>query len=582
MDKTSIHPLADYQCIHVIKKVNEICFISMPDYRNTLSKHIATYCYWGFFACLVLLGFWGCLGIGVGADEEAERATLAINLAAISGIFSGNLSNYQALLAHPDRYYGIGFHLPSLLISHVYQSICQHLEIAPPISNPMIFSHLSVWASFVGAALLMRKLFYQISGSDSLSLMGMLCFMLWPYLLGHGLMNIKDMPFLFSWLLCTVIALPLAQATHGNSPRSIGLSTGRWIALGLATAWLLSIRISGVLIFIEYGCLFFSAWYFSDHRVAAKDLFQTIISQKNVLSFTIVFALALIALYPVTWTNPLELFHAISYMSHHPWVGTTLTAGRFIAPSTNLYFYLPVWLLAKLPAIAIVGLALSPWIFFRTLGPSKAYPRSTSFATAILFGLALSALTIMLALVVMRVGLYNELRQTLFLFPLLFLIGVTCLYWLNKKIAFAGLIITSAIFIWDNLVLYPYNYSYLNEVARQRPAIQYFETDYFGFSAGRSARWLTGHPQWRAQGCIYAWPPHLLTYELDRQYYSCLLDSQGNAFNIPKDKPSLLYISQRNLINFPIPAQCQLIQSEERILPLSKNPLIMGRLFRCN
>lgn len=554
----------------------------MHQSRNALARSNSNYWFWGIFACIALLGFWACLDIGVGADEEAERATLAINLAAISGIFSDNLSAYQALLAHPDRYYGIGFHLPSLLISQAFQSICQYLAITPPISNPIIFSHLSVWASFLGAALLIRTLFYRISESYSFSLMGMLCFMLWPYLLGHGLMNIKDMPFLFSWLLCTVIALPMAQDIHGDQDSFATPGLGRWATLGLATAWLLSIRISGVLIFIEYGCLFFSAWYFSDRRKAARDLLATKINPQRILTFAIVFALALVALYPVAWTNPLKLFHAIGYMSHHPWVGTTLTAGRFIAPSTQLYFYLPVWLLAKLPLIAIAGLILSPWILFCTLGPSKAHSRSTSFATAIVFGLALSALTIMLALVVMRVGLYNELRQALFLFPLLFLIGVTCLYWFNKKLAFTGLIVTSAIFIWDNLALYPYNYSYLNEVARQRPAIQYFETDYFGFSAGRSARWLTDHPQWSKQGCIYAWPPHLLSYELNTDYYPCLMNSEGNAFNLPKDQPSLLYISQRNLINFPIPAQCQLLQSEERTLPLSKNPLIMGRLFRCN
>lgn len=554
----------------------------MPHSIHTPPKLLTNNWLWVLFACIALVGFWACLDIGVGADEEAERTTLAINLAAINGIFSGDPSNYQALLAHPDRYYGIGFHLPSLLISQAFQSICQYFVLTPPISNPIIFSHLSVWASFVGAALLMRTLFYRLTNNPNFSLMGMLCFMMWPYLLGHGLMNMKDMPFLFAWLLCTVVAFSLAQAAYGDNTHNIKIHTGRWIALALATAWLLSIRISGVLIFIEYGCLFFSAWYFSDYRVAAKELFQTIINPKHILTFAIVFALALIALYPIAWTNPFELVHAINYMSHHPWVGTTLTAGRFIAPATKLYFYLPVWLLAKLPTITIIGLVLSPWIFFRTLGPSKTHRRPTSFAASILVGLALSALTIMLALVVMRVGLYNELRQTLFLFPLLFLIGVTCLYWFNKKITLAGLIITSAIFIWDNLVLYPYNYSYLNEIARQRPAIQYFETDYFGFSAGRSARWLTEHPQWRAQGCIYAWPPHLLSYELDRHHYSCLMDSQGNALNIPKDKPSLLYISQRNLINFHIPAQCQLIQSEERTLPLSKNPLIMGRLFRCN
>jgi hypothetical protein len=219
--------------------------------------------YWSFFVLIALLGFWACLDIGVGADEEAERATLVINLAAISGFFSGDLTAYQALLAHPDRYYGIGFHLPASLISHFFEITSKKLGLALPISNPIIFAHISVWICFVGAALIMRSLFYRLTNSHATSLIGMLCFTLWPYLLGHGLMNIKDMPFLFAWLLCTIIALPLVEAVHSSNARSITPSAIRWLALGFATAWLLSIRISGVLIFIEYSCLFLSAWYFS-------------------------------------------------------------------------------------------------------------------------------------------------------------------------------------------------------------------------------------------------------------------------------------------------------------------------------
>jgi hypothetical protein len=143
------------------------------------------------------------------------------------------------------------------------------------------------------------------------------------------------------------------------------------------------------------------------------------------------------------------------------------------------------------------------------------------------------------------------------------------------------MLLSSALFIWDNFTLYPYNYSYLSEIARLRPATQYFETDYFGFSAGRSARWISNHPHEALNKCIYAYPTHLVENELDAANRPCLIDSQGNAFNLKKDVPSLLFITQRNLINFPIPEECRLIHSEERTLPFSKNPLIMGRLFNC-
>jgi hypothetical protein len=52
-------------------------------------------------------------------------------------------------------------------------------------------------------------------------------------------------------------------------------------------------------------------------------------------------------------------------------------------------------------------------------------------------------------------------------------------------------------------MLYLYNYSYLNEIVRLRPASQYFETDYFGFLAGSSGRWINNHPQETLNKDIY-------------------------------------------------------------------------------
>ena len=557
---------------------------------------------WTAFMALALWGFWASIDIGIGWDEEAERATLLINLSAIEGLLQGSTQGYEALLAHTDRYYGIGFHLPAYALTKMMQSTQAFFSIAPSSiilkhSSTLILSHVSVWLCYLSSALLVRTMLKKLISNNLIANLGMLVFALWPYLLGHGLMNIKDMPFVFAWLVCTVIALPLLQMPRDQAPSlkqaqltkdSRGL-IGRLILLAIATAWLLSIRISGILIFAQYGCLLLSRWYFDITRqerqlLSVRMIFQWIVIQAVI--FLPIFLIALILFYPIAWHNPLELINAISYMSHHPWDGTTLTAGRFIAPGSKLYFYLPIWLIAKLPLIVLIGLLLSPWALYRRYqhiqyeGLDQALPKERE-SMALVSGLACSTLVIILALIIIRVGLYNELRQTLFLFPLLFVTGISSLYFLSKKITLVGLMLTGALFAWDNFTLYPYNYSYLNEIARQRPAVQYFETDYFGFSAGRSARWLSTQSQYRRVECIYAYPMHLLSYELNLKMYPCLKNSEGNARNVPVDQQNLLFITQRNLINFPIPAQCTLIHSEERTLTLSRQPLIMGRLFDC-
>jgi hypothetical protein len=554
---------------------------------------------WIVFISLALWGAWGSIDIGIGWDEEAERGTLLINLAAINGLLAGSTQGYQALLEHGDRYYGIGFHLPAYALTQILKSAQEFFSITSSSivlgnASPLILAHVSVWLCFLGSALLARNLLKQLITNTLMANLGMLVFALWPYLLGHGLMNIKDMPFVFAWLLCTVIALPLVRIFNDRIPtleqgELVRPPIGRIILLALATAWLLSIRISGILIFAQYGCLLISYWYFDRTRqerelVSIRSILQWIAIQ--VVIFLPSFLIALILFYPVAWHNPLELIHAISYMSHHPWDGTTLTAGRFIAPGNRLYLYIPVWLLSKLPFISLIGLLLAPWVLYHRYQQLRKQSIQSTYqkeweSIALWMGLAGGVLVIILTLIMMRVGLYNELRQTLFLFPLLFLIGISSLYFLNKKVTLVGLLLTGTLFIWDNFTLYPYNYSYLNEIARQRPAVQYFETDYFGFSAGRSARWLSTKPQYAQAECIYAYPMHLLSYELNPKIYPCLTSSEGNARNVPADHQNILFITQRNLINFPIPEQCILIHSEERILPISRASLIMGRLFDC-
>lgn len=548
---------------------------------------------------LALWGFWASIDIGIGWDEEAERATLLINLSAIEGLLQGSTQGYEALLAHGDRYYGIGFHLPAYALTQILQSAQAFFSITPSSiilqhSSALILTHVSVWLCFLGSTLLVRTLLKKLTSNTLIANLGMLVFALWPYFLGHGFMNIKDIPFVFAWLLCTVISLPVLQIPLVPIPNlkqtqiTIG-PIGRLILLAIATAWLMSIRISGILIFAQYTCLLLSYWHLAHTKqeralLSSRTILQWIAIQAAI--FLPIFSITLILFYPVAWHNPLELIHAISYMSHHPWEGTTLTAGRFIAPSSKLYLYLSVWLFAKLPLLILIGLLLTPWALFRRYQQvqNKLLDKASQEeceSTALVAGLACTVLVIVLALIVMRVGLYNEMRQTLFLFPLLYLIGIGSLCCLSKKVVLMGLILTGTLFVWDDAALYPYNYSYLNEVARQRPAVQYFETDYFGFSAGRSARWLSTQSQYGQARCIYAYPMHLLSYELNLKIYPCLTTSEGNARNVPANQQNLLFITQRNLINFQIPAQCILIHSEERILPISRAPLIMGRLFNC-
>lgn len=534
---------------------------------------------WALFAAIFIFSIWACFDIGQSWDEGIERLTLSKNIAAIQGLLHGNTFNYQQLIQYGDRYYGIGFHLPALLLSNL-------LGYLLPINNSQAqigFTHIGVFLCFIGSSLLVRAILLRMTLDKNIAAIGMVMYLLWPYLWGHSLMNVKDMPFLFSWLICTYFALIYFFPSSANPVRNRIYFPKILIPMAIATGWLLSIRISGVLIFIEYGCFFISASIFNKSN-ELKNIFHSHLREifQALFLFLSITAISLLALYPISWHNPREVFNAINYMSHHPWDGTTLTAGRFIAPGNQVGLYLFVWLIAKTPLLLLIGIAFSPWMLYKEISQNQSNQEKWSRPLAQWVGIAATVVTIIVALIIKRVGLYNEARQVLFLFPLIFILGISSLFIISKRICYTGILITCTLFIWDNLTLYPYNYSYVNEIARHRPAIQYFETDYFGISAGRSARWINANPNVTEGKCIYAYPTHLLSYELDKARHSCLIDSAGNAQNLNTDTANLLFITQRNLINFPIPTSCHLVHSEERTLPLSKNQLVMGKIFICN
>ena len=77
-------------------------------------------------------------------------------------------------------------------------------------------------------------------------------YLTYPYLLGHSFFNIKDIPFLSIWLICTFYIIIIAKSFYKEKK----IKKKYFIILGILSAYLLSIRITGILIFIEYLIFF--------------------------------------------------------------------------------------------------------------------------------------------------------------------------------------------------------------------------------------------------------------------------------------------------------------------------------------
>jgi hypothetical protein len=521
------------------------------------------------FTFLLIGGFgiYAALTAGISYDEDAEFRTYLINANAVSGLLNGSSEAYAHLMQYVDRYYGIGFHFFSHGLSSVASRSVDSLLPFSALGSRLIWGHLAVFIVFLGSGILFRACLLSLTKDRLIASLGMFTFLLWPYVFGHALMNVKDIPFMFGWLCCTYLALRIFELPTQFSKDLVV----RLLLLGVFTGWLMSVRVSGVLIFVEYFWLA-CFWSFGSHKIKISMTFAQVIGIASV--FLLAFALTIFSFYPILWHNPFELINALRFMSSHPWLGDTLTAGKLVEPKTHLIFYIAAWQLVKLPIFVIVGLLLASYFLLRDL-----MRRESDDCYKSISALYLSALTIIGLLILQRVALYNELRQILFIAPLLMMIAVVGLRSMSRIFAILILVVTSAFMLIDDLDLNPYQYTYINEVARHTDIGKKYETDYFGLAVKETALWLNSSQVDGKSQCLYVPAKHLWEFAIDPQKFPCVSGFPGDLSLIAK--PFLFFVQARSVTSFRAPPWCRVIHAEERSLPFSGSKLRMGELYEC-
>lgn len=517
---------------------------------------------------LAIFGVLISLKVGLSYDEDAEFRTYSMNMAAITGLLNGDIRPYVDLTQYFDRYYGIGFHVISHGLGAWLYALTGDLLPYSPLGSRLIWAHAVVFLAYVSSGIAFRFCLLRLTGDPLISALGMFVFLLWPYLFGHSMMNVKDIPFMCAWLLCTLQVLRIFQAPQLTSQAYIW----NFALLGAMTAWLISIRVSGILIFVQYAWFGILLLRQIDYAQLNTSIYQ--ILSRAILVFLLAMTGVLFILYPIAWHDPREFFNAIGYMSSHPWLGNTLTAGELVEPKTRMPFYISTWLLAKLPVFALIGIALTPVIFWKAFTRRQLSSRHSA-----LLAIFLSAVTILSILILMRVSLYNELRQILFLSAILLLISIVGWYYLSRPLSIAVLTVTIGVMALDNINLYPYQYSYVNEIARNLPKGKLFETDYFGLSVGETARWLNKSNVDGESQCLYVPSAHLWGFEIDAKKFPCVSNFPGDLSLIKK--PFLFFVQARGPTAYAAPPWCRLLHLESRKLPFSDTTLRMGELYEC-
>ena len=402
----------------------------------------------------------------------------------------------------------------------------------------------------------------KITENNNFSYLGTFLYLLYPYLFGHGLFNPKDIPFLSIWLICTFLSCNILDFYIKKNK----ISFFSLFVLSTLTAFLLSVRISGILIFIQYFISFFICFNNTkfNFNLSKAILPKILFFIGNTFFFTIVF-------YPVFWTNPFEIINAIKFMGKFYHDVCTLTLGKCV-PAQNIdALYMPIWFFFKLPIIILLGIFLIPFV------EKKIFINNTN---NLFFGTILtSSILIPLLLIINKTPLYDEVRHVLFLVPMFFLLGLTTLYYFSKKISILLTIFFLFFFTFENIKIFPYQYNWFNLSARFLDISKNFELEYMGISGKELAQKVKEkNKENYKQICVVVSPVYSVKPFLNEKYFDCFYNwtaIDGNTI-----RPFWAIQTVRNLKK-SIPYKCNVIEKETINLTFYKKTLVAGNLLEC-
>ena len=239
-----------------------------------------------------------------------------------------------------DRYYGVAFDMPLLLIERAFG-----LQDTRDIH---LTRHLIMHLFFIGGGYACGMLAYRILGSRWIALFAMLMFLLHPRLYAHSFFNVKDIPF-------AVMLLIALYLTHRAFRRD---TLGAFLLCGIGVG--LAINMRPFALMLPPMIL----------AMRALDLWQAGRGErKHILATAVIFAAAALATvyiaHPYYWENPLRFIESVRVLSQHPTIIPNLFMGAIYRSDAVPWNYIPVWFAITAPPVAlllgIIGCAAVCW-----------------------------------------------------------------------------------------------------------------------------------------------------------------------------------------------------------------------------
>ena len=514
-------------------------------------------------AIYTLFGAWLSINTGISHDAYHEQENWIANLSGVKSFLT--TGEYQNLLNYKDRYHGVAFHLFSQPIQFVLSNFIEKISGASAYGSYLLSKNVAVFVIFSISAIFFYLLAIKISKNFNFALTSTVIYIFYPYLFGHAQINPKDIPFLSIWLINTYFFLVFLE----NIVNEKKIKVLNIAILSFLTAYLISIRISGIIIFIQY--LIALLVMFNNSKFDSKFFLKEHL--KLILYFVVLFVFFLFILNPIFWYNPMEFFNSIKWMSKYQQDVCTLTLGNCLKSLNLPSSYYFIWLFFKLPIIIILGFLMFPLIENKIFKKDK--------ITLIYYlTLLITPISIILIFILKDVALYDEIRHIMFLIPMIFLVSLLNIFLFNKKLFYIVSIPFILFFVMENFSIKPYQYTWLNSFAQVKKIDKNFEVDYWGISNKNLQKKIIEYTKSNSINktiCIYG--DTYVKEFLVTNNFSCF--KNYTELDSAKTRPLIAYQNVRN-IKRSNPRDCKLIYEENYKYTFFNQNIKVANLWYCD
>ncbi len=522
-----------------------------------------------FFIFLLIyffVGSYNSINTGISFDEKHEELNWNFHSNLLKQVSNNILKKQKFDKQRFDQEvqafvgYGIGFQIISQPIQFILKDILIKNKDLDNFGAKLLAKHFVVFLFFFISGIFFYLILRKLIDNENFCFLGTIIYLTFPYLFGQSMFSPKDVPFMSVWLMCTYIGFTIFEKIiYENQIKFKYL-----IIFSLSTAYLLSIRFAGILIFIQYFMTFLI--FLNSYNINFTKFIKKFYG--SLLIFIILFFLFIFLLYPILWIDPSLLITTFKVnASHFNNVGTT-TLGEIMYATKLPSTYLLIWLSVKLPLLVLVGILTIPFTEKLIFDNKK---------RVIYFGTILSSvLLILLILIFKKVHLYDEIRQVMFLVPLIFILGLTSFFIFSKKIFYIFGILTVFLFIFENVKINPYQYVWFNLPSRYLDLTKNFELEYQGISGREISKYLIKMKS--QEMCILVNPMWSVKPFLNNTKFNCF--DVWQKIETSYKRPFLAVQNVRNLKR-SMPYKCNSIHETNFKLLFHKKKITTAKLLKC-